>query len=111
MLTEMRLMVHERHRWSYMTEQQLARRVKRITKIEKLGNFATLAGENGNKYLLDLVREREEDLYGSRTISSVEPKALKVKEKEAITISKKPEVKKKWEVVKEAEIKKRYLDF
>lgn len=42
-----RLMVHEEHRWSYMTVKQLTTRLEKITKPEKLCNFIELADRYG----------------------------------------------------------------
>lgn len=56
------LMEKERHRWSYMTENQLTTRLKRITNPEKLRCFMDLADDNGNRLLYHLAVERAKDL-------------------------------------------------
>lgn len=56
------LMDKERHRWSYMTENQLVTRLKRITNPEKLRCFMDLADDNGNRLLYHLAEERAKDL-------------------------------------------------
>jgi len=49
---------HERHRWGYMTERQLATRLRRITDPIKLGNFIELACEREAWGLLVAARSR-----------------------------------------------------
>ena len=95
------LMVHERNRWSYMTEEQLARRLKKITKLEKLSCFELMAENRDNSYLMRLAKERKQDLL----IVGV---AYKAASNGGARL--KAEVKRKWEVVKEQEINERYLD-
>jgi len=59
-------MENERHRWSYMTEKQLAKRLDKITKLEKLDCFMTIARERGNDFLLHKAKMRKSVIkYGS----------------------------------------------
>lgn len=95
------LMGHEKMRWSYMTEEQLARRLKRITNPEKLRCFTDQADREGNWYLADLALERKMDL-GLLFI------AKKTASNGGAMV--KAQVKEKWEVEKESEINERYLD-
>lgn len=52
------LMQQERHRWSYMTENQLTTRLKRITRTDKLHCFIQLAIDNNHRLLEHLAKER-----------------------------------------------------
>lgn len=52
------LMEKERYRWSYMNENQLAGRLKRITKPEKLRCFIAMSVERDNGLLNYLAVER-----------------------------------------------------
>jgi len=45
-------MYNERHRWGYMTEQQLLTRLNRITRPGKLEAFLHMAVEVGNRALM-----------------------------------------------------------
>ena len=96
------LMSHEDHRWSYMTEEQLARRVKKIKNPKKLSCFIRKAEEARNTYLLGLAWERSDDLQVITNLKKVGNGRLETK---------KAEIKEKWEVVKEKEIDDRFLDF
>lgn len=55
-------MDHERHRWGTMSEEQLERRLRKITVPDKLRNFITLAAEMDNHYLLGRARTRALEL-------------------------------------------------
>lgn len=69
------LMDKERHRWSYMTENQLTTRLRRITNPEKLRCFIQLAIDKDNRLLEHLATERlymlEEEKGGSIPIVPV----------------------------------------
>jgi len=84
-----------------MTEEQLARRLKKITKLDKLSCFELMAENRGNPYLMHLAIERRNDLLGIKQATrSASNGGARLK----------AEVKKKWEVAKEQEINERYLD-
>lgn len=51
MPTFLQRMVHEEHRWSYMTNDQLLRRLGRITQTQKLRCFVTMASRRGEAFL------------------------------------------------------------
>jgi len=53
---------HERQRWGYMTTAQLERRLDKIKNTSKIINFAQLAFEAGNDYLLGKVKDRARSL-------------------------------------------------
>lgn len=53
---------HERYRWSYMTIDQLSRRLSRIQKPEKIENFLQLAGERRLGELFQLALARADKL-------------------------------------------------
>lgn len=93
---------HEEHRWSYMTEEKLARRLKRMTRPEKLDCFIEMALQKKNFYLHDLALERKIDLG---LIFAAKGKTLNG------GVKIKAEVKEKWEKVKEQEIDERFVDF
>lgn len=93
---------NEEHRWSYMTEEQLARRLKKITREGKLQCFIDMASLRGNDYLYDLALERKQDLG-----LMLEAKGFAANG--GVTVE--AEVKEKWEVTKEKEISDRYVDF
>jgi hypothetical protein len=95
-------MENEKHRWSYMTEEQLARRLKKITIPAKLNCFIDMAGMRGNDYLYQLAEERQIDLgmvVKARLVNFID--GAKVKKKVA----------EKWNKEKEKEIDERYLEF
>lgn len=96
------LMGHEEMRWSYMTDEQLARRLKRMTRPEKLDCFINMALQKNAPYLHDLALERKIDLG---LVFRAREKALNG------GLEVETEVKKKWEVKKEKEISERYVDF
>ena len=52
------IMEKEQYRWSYMTENQLVTRLKRITNPEKLRCFMDLADDSKNHLLYHLAVER-----------------------------------------------------
>lgn len=56
------LMEHEEHRWSYMTPDQLLRRLRRITQPQKLRCFAVMASRQGSSLLEREVQERASTL-------------------------------------------------
>jgi len=96
------LMENEKYRWSYMTEEQLARRLKKITNPDKLDCFIDMAGIRGKDYLFELARERSVDLgliAKARLVNFID--GAKVKKKVA----------EKWNKEKEKEIDERYLEF
>ena len=96
------LMGHEEMRWSYMTDEQLARRLKRMTRPEKLDCFMDMANLEGKPYLHDLALERKIDLgLIFRAEKKVPNGGAKVK----------AEVKRKWEEEKEEEIDERFVNF
>ena len=93
---------HEEHRWSYMTEEKLARRLKRITRPEKLDCFIEMALQKKEIYLYELAIERQVDLGFITKAKEEDPNGgAKIK----------AEVKEKWEKVKEQEIDERFVDF
>lgn len=69
------LMEKERHRWSYMTENQLVTRLNKITNPEKLRCFMDLADDSKNPLLYHLAVERAKDLriYDLVAISRPQP--------------------------------------
>lgn len=64
MPTFRQLMNHEEHRWSYMTSEQLLRRLRRITQPQKLRCFLTMAIRNNRTALQEAARERMAVLVG-----------------------------------------------
>lgn len=56
------LVVHEEHRWSYMTEDQLLRRLRKITQPQKLQCFIIMASRRGNAFLDRAARDRADVL-------------------------------------------------
>jgi len=56
-------MSHERQRWSYMTDRQLVTRLNRITGLEKLNNYISVAREIGRDDLSEMGEERREELF------------------------------------------------
>ena len=95
------LMSHEEMRWSSMTEEQLARRLKRIINPDKLECFMNQAKQKDNWYLEDLALERKIDLgLLFRAKKEDSNGGLKIK----------AQIKEKWEVKKEKEISERFLD-
>ena len=65
------IMSNERHRWSYMTDQQLLTRLNKIRNLEKLDAFLYMAEENGKTHLADAARRHYESLIGrSRALSN-----------------------------------------
>ncbi len=96
------MMGHEEMRWSYMTDVQLARRLKKMTRSEKLDCFIEMALQRGKTYLHNLALERQIDLglvfQAKRDAFNGGTKVV-------------AEVKKKWEVTKEKEIIERFVDF
>jgi len=46
-----KLMENERHRWSYMNDTAMTRRLGNITNLDKLDCFILLARENNNRNL------------------------------------------------------------
>lgn len=59
-------MDHERHRFSYMSMPELNRRLSRISKPEKLLNFAVMAEEQGYDELARSARAKFERLTGHK---------------------------------------------
>jgi len=62
MPSRVQLMNHERHRWSYMDERRLNRRLAKITNGMKLECFLEMAIAQGNRFLATRCRERMEAL-------------------------------------------------
>lgn len=56
------LMGHEEHRWSYMTDEHLARRLKKMTRPEKLDCFIDMALQKNKQWLRLLAIDRKMDL-------------------------------------------------
>ncbi len=101
-MNQFQLMENEKHRWSYMTEEQLARRPKKITNPDKLACFSDMARMRGKDYLFELAGEREIDLgLVVRARSMATNGGTRVKK----------QVAEKWNVEKEREIDERYLEF
>lgn len=59
-------MDHERHRFSYMSESELGRRLTKMSKPDKLLNFAVMAEEYGYMRLAQLAREKFSRVTGHR---------------------------------------------
>ena len=96
------ILSNEEHRWSYMTEEQLARRVKKITKPQKLDCFINMAFLKGNDYLRYLAIERQVDLGLIAQAKKGMPSNVgKIRSA----------IKKKWDTEKEKEIDERFLNF
>lgn len=68
------LMDHERHRWSYMTRDQLKRRLRKITKQEKLECFLIMARNQQDKYLEEMALLRMVQLQPYISFSLNKPK-------------------------------------
>lgn len=54
----MNYMEHELYRWSYMTDEELCRRLNKIKNIAKLHCFIHVAEQNGKKWLKSLAEDR-----------------------------------------------------
>ena len=67
-------MEHERHRFSYMTNSQLRTRLSRISKSDKLLNFARMAEETGKYGLAALARDKFERLFNYRPVGMLDTK-------------------------------------
>lgn len=59
-----RLLEHEYYRWSYMTEQQLIKRLGKITNPDKLDCFRDVAFHYDKEWLVDMATERKNELRG-----------------------------------------------
>lgn len=115
------LMENEKYRWSYMTEEQLARRLKKITNPDKLACFIDMAEMRGNDYLFELAGEREADLNlivetgllpKGWTASLEIGKGDDIKDSVRDSVANvKKQVTEKWNMEKEKEIDERYLEF
>ena len=107
-------MNNEEMRWSYMTEEQLARRLKKITREGKLQCFIEMASLHNNDYLHNLAVERQVDLghilQAKEEVSRKDVSAIGTPVRER-WIDIKEQVAKKWNVTKEKEIDDRYVDF
>lgn len=67
--------VNENNRWSYMTDKQLATRLGKITRRQKLEAFITMAKKNSNDSLEALAWARYGELFPSS--SGIAPDKLK----------------------------------
>lgn len=88
------LIQQERHRWSYMTENQLTTRLKRITRADKLHCFIQLAIDNNHRVLEHLATERLhliEDTFAPQTGAWIETKKKKTKKLNTCSQEKKKE--------------------
>ena len=58
------LISNEAHRWSYMTLEQMEKRLYKITNLDKLRIFIRFANANGRRKLAKLAKEKLEFLQG-----------------------------------------------
>ena len=63
-MSSYRLRKHERNRWDEMTEVQLYRRLKKITKLDKLDCFILVAQERGKTELQNAGVARRQEVLG-----------------------------------------------
>jgi len=91
------LRAHEEYRWSYMTDQQLLKRLDKITQLDKLQVFMGLAIERRKSLLFSAAQDHK--VVWAKTTSKQISKNIKQKK-----------VRKEEKVVKEKD-NIRYLDF